>query len=412
MALEKIFGFRRMLPWSAFLLFGTALQAFAMDRVAGANATLDIEPGARSAALGSATMAVDGDYLGLVTNPYQLSGIRYGWASFSHTAYYEDTQYDFASAALPLGEGQGLGISFARFGADDIPYIREGEPIPEGSDYKTLSYADWMFSVAFGRRIMDRLDIGVGFHGLYREMDQTGWGFRGDAGLRYRLVDKLFVSGLLKGWTSSAVTWESGETEYSSPEFYLAASYSLPVSYLYGSLGLYWQSAGFLHHEARSLDFDTDEDSGGRLWDDPVDWLSGGRGGVEFTFDFGLSLRAGLSSFSTFRSVTAGAGLVIAKFLRVDYAFESHPVLSPVHRVSISISPYLFSHPEKPVPVGPSSYPLTQPQESSLREEPVKKVEQSAPESKASEKESPGETRPAPEEVMETQPAGGVYWEE
>ena len=385
MALEKIFGFRRMLPWSAFLLFGTALQAFAMDRVAGANATLDIEPGARSAALGSATMAVDGDYLGLVTNPYQLSGIRYGWASFSHTAYYEDTQYDFASAALPLGEGQGLGISFARFGADDIPYIREGEPIPEGSDYKTLSYADWMFSVAFGRRIMDRLDIGVGFHGLYREMDQTGW------------------SGLLKGWTSSAVTWESGETEYSSPEFYLAASYSLPVSYLYGSLGLYWQSAGFLHHEARSLDFDTDEDSGGRLWDDPVDWLSGGRGGVEFTFDFGLSLRAGLSSFSTFRSVTAGAGLVIAKFLRVDYAFESHPVLSPVHRVSISISPYLFSHPEKPVPVGPSSYPLTQPQESSLREEPVKKVEQSAPEARL---------RRRNRLVMETQPAGGVYWEE
>ena len=251
-------------------MFGMALQVFAMDRVAGANATLDIEPGAHSAALGSATMAVDGDYLGLVSNPYQLSSIRYGWASFSHTAYFEDTQYDFASAALPLGEGQGLGISFARFGADDIPYIREGEPIPEGSDYNTLSYADWMFSVTFGRRILPRLDIGVGFHGLYREMDQTGWGFRGDAGLRYRLVDNLYVSGLLKGWTSSATTWESGEVEYSSPEFYLAANYSLPVSYLYGTLGLYWQSAGLFHHEARSLDFDTDEDSGGRLWDDPV----------------------------------------------------------------------------------------------------------------------------------------------
>jgi hypothetical protein len=115
-------------------------HSFAADRVAGANATLDIEPGARSAALGSATMAVDGDYLGLVSNPYQLSSIRYGWANFSHTAYFEDTQYDFASAAVPLGEGQGLGISFARFGADDIPYIREGEPIPEGSDYNTLSY--------------------------------------------------------------------------------------------------------------------------------------------------------------------------------------------------------------------------------------------------------------------------------
>ena len=196
MALKNFGGFCLLRPWCVLLLLGMWLQAFAMDRVAGANATLDVEPGARSAALGSATMAVDGDYLGLVSNPYQLSGIRYGWANFSHTAYFEDTQYDFASAAVPLGEGQGLGISFARFGADDIPYIREGEPVPEGSDYNTLSYADWMFSVTFGRRVMDRLDIGVGFHGLYREMDQTGWGFRGDAGIRYRLVDKLAECGM------------------------------------------------------------------------------------------------------------------------------------------------------------------------------------------------------------------------
>ena len=422
MALKIFCGFCRLGPWYAVLMLVAAIQAFAMDRVSGANATLDVEPGARSAALGSAIMAVDGDYLGLVSNPYQLSNIRYGWASFSHTAYFEDTQYDFASAAVPLGEGQGLGISFARFGADDIPYIREGEPIPEGSDYNTLSYADWMFSITFGRRILPRLDIGVGFHGLYREMDQTGWGFRGDAGVRYRLVDKLFVSGLLKGWTSSATTWESGEVEYSSPEFYLAANYSLLVSYLYGTLGLYWQSAGLFHHEARSLDFDTDEDSGGRLWDDPVDWLSGGRGGVEFTFDFGLSLRAGLSSFTTFQSVTAGAGLVIMKFLRVDYAFESHPVLSPVHRVSISISPYLFSHPEKSAPI---EHRVDLAREAEVQDVSAEVEEKSTPdpetvapedadlgENPVQPAEGAEESKESSDEVLYKAPAGGVYWEE
>ena len=323
-------------------------SAWAADRVVGANATLDIEPGARSAALGSATMAVDGDYLGLMLNPYQLANVNYAWASFSHTEYYEDTKYDFASAVVPLGEGQGLGISFSRFGADDIPYIKEGEPLPEGSNYNTLSIADWVFSLTFGRRITDRLELGIGFHGLYREMDQTGWGFRGDAGLRYRLVDELFVSTLLKGWTSSAASWESGEFEYSSPELYLAASYGLPIPYLYGKLNLYWQGAELLHREARDMDYETDESRGKRVWENPLDWLSGGRGGIEFAFDFGLSLRAGLSSFTTFQSVTAGAGLTIAKFVKVDYAFESHPVLSPVHRVSVSISPYLFSHSPRP----------------------------------------------------------------
>jgi hypothetical protein len=329
---------------TCFLACALVSTSFAADRVVGANATLDIEPGARSAALGSATLAVEGDYLGLGTNAYQLSQAKYMWASFSHTAYYEDTKYDYASMVIPLPGHQGLGVSFSRFGADDIPYIREGDPLPEGTDYNTLSIADWVFSVAWGRRIIDRLDLGLAFHVLYRDMDQSGWGFRGDASARYQIKDDFYVSGLLKGWTSSAASWESGEFEYSAPEFYLALSYGLPVRYLYGKFNFYWQSAGLFHHESRNLDFEEDTKSGERIREDPLDWLSGGRGGVEFSFDFGLKLRVGLSSFTTFKSVTAGAGLTIAKFLVVDYAFESHPVFSPVHRVSVNFSPYLFGH--------------------------------------------------------------------
>ena len=378
-----------------------ASGSFAADRVAGANATLDIEPGARSAALGSATMAVDGDYLGLVSNPYQLANVNYAWASFSHTEYYEDSKYDFASAVIPLGEGQGLGLSFSRFGADDIPYIKEGEPLPEGSNYNTLSIADWVFSLTFGRRLTDRLELGLGFHGLYREMDQTGWGFRGDAGLRYRLVDQLFVSTFLKGWTSSAATWESGEFEYTSPELYLAASYGLPVPYLYGKLNVYWQGAGLLHREARDMELETDEDRGERIWEDPLDWLSGGRGGIEFAFDFGLSLRAGLSSFTTFQSVTAGAGLTIAKFVKIDYAFESHPVLSPVHRVSVSISPYLFSHSPKsgtPAASAPVKVLTEEPEETDAYEEMERVPEEQPTEtsSTSAEASSPEETSSEP----------------
>ena len=331
-------------PRIFFLACALVSSVNAADRVVGANATLDIEPGARSAALGSTTLAVEGDYLGLGSNAYQLSQAKYMWASFSHTAYYEDTKYDYASMVIPLSKNQGIGVAFSRFGADGIPYIKDGEPLPEGSNYNTLSIADWVFSVAWGRRIIDRLDLGLAFHVLYRDMDQSGWGFRGDASARYQIKDDFYVAGLLKGWTSSAASWESGEFEYSSPEFYLALSYGLPVAYLYGKFNFYWQSAGLFHHDYRDLDFDEDTHGGERIWEDPLDWLSGGRGGVEFAFDFGLKLRVGLSSFTTFKSVTAGAGLTIMNFLVVDYAFESHPVFSPVHRVSISFSPYLFGH--------------------------------------------------------------------
>ena len=174
------------------------------------------------------------------------------------------------------------------------------------------------------------------------------------------------------------------------------------------------------------MDFDTDEDSGGRLWEDPADWLSGGRGGVEFTFDFGLSLRAGLSSFTTWESVTAGAGLVVAKFLRIDYAFESHPVLSPVHRVSVSISPYLFSHSERDVPLqsqtaSTSAPPLLlqeEPENSSMAADEANR-ETAPAESSATVDEESAAPAASDEEVLEPagntpepEPAGGVFWEE
>ena len=396
----------------------------AMERVAGANATLDIEPGARSAALGSATMAIDGDYLGLMSNPYQLSGVRYTWASFSHTAYYEDTKYDYASVVTPLSEGQALGISFSRFGADDIPWVKEGEPLPEGSNYKTLSIADWVLGILWGRNITERLSVGAAFNVLYRDMDQTGWGFRGDAGLRYRTIDQLYLAAFLKGWTSSAVKWESGTTEYSAPELYVAASYFLDIPYLYGALGLYWQGAGLLHAEARDLEFETDEDRGEPVWKDPLDWLSGGRGGVEFLFDFGLSIRLGLASFTTLGSVTAGAGLVVAKFFKIDYAFESHPELSAVHRVSVSVSPYLFSHNDE------KARPRLSPAEAARRplqendsddeapiEEPAAQDDGAAPQpqespAKSDEGADAAKTDESPEEAQPLAPSGGTYWEE
>ena len=340
------------------------------------------------------------------------------WASFSHTAYYEDTQYDFASVTIPLGLDQGLGISFARFGADDIPYIREGDALPEGSDYETLSIADWMLSATWGKRIFDRFELGVGFHLLYRDMDQSGFGFRGDAGLRYRIMDDFYVAGLLKGWTSSATVWGSGEFEYAAPDLYLAASYGLDVRYLYGKFGFYWQSAGVFRHEPRDLGYETDESRGKPLWKSPLDWLSGGHAGIEFNFDFGLSLRAGLSSFTTFESFTAGAGLVIAKFLRVDYAFESHPVLSPVHRVSVSISPYLFGHAPKPEPARPAAAPtslLGEENENLEESKPAGEAEQapqeSAPASPVVE-ESSSEVLESSDEVLEPRPSGGIQWEE
>lgn len=395
------------------------------ERVTGANATLDIIPSARAAAVGGAGLPILGDPTSLIENAWQLAHERYMSGSFSHVSYFEGTTYDLASMALPLGGAHGVGFSFARFGANDIPWIREGDPIPEGNDYKTIHMADWLFSIAYGRTLFKNLDFGVSLHGLFREMDQTGFGFRGDANLRYAFPGEFSLAMLLKGWTSSAVRWESGTFEYEAPELYLGASWGKPVRYFYGKFLAYWQSAGIFHREARALDWDGSS-RGDRLIDSPFEWLQGSRGGVEFSFDFGLSLRAGLSSFTTWESFTAGAGITISKFLKVDYAFESHPVLSSVHRVSISISPKLFMaspstledfssiegeenfSSESEFSENSLSENVSENLSENLSENPNQSIENSLQESSPEKKASPKESD---EEILE-EPSGGFSWEE
>ncbi len=378
----------RRLPVLSWAL--AASPALAADRVVGANATLDINAGARSAALGGVSVSVDRDLLSLTSNPEQLAKAKNSWVAFSHVAYYEETQYDYGAVQFPLGDLGGLGIVFSRFGSNDIPLIAEGDPIPEGENYRTFSIADYVVTLAWGRSFLDgRLDVGMGFHGLYRELDQSGWGFRGDAGARFHAFEWLTVSSLLKGWTSSAVTWEEGTVEYSSPEWYLGLGVSCPVSYFYGTVSAYWQSAGILHRENRDEDWDGDV-RGGRFWEHPVDWLGGGRAGVEFSFDFGLSVRVGLASLSELESWTAGAGFALSNWLRVDYAFESHPTLSAVHRVSLEISPGLFLFPEKKQNLPPAEKARDEALKSSMSE---MEPEISEPE-------------------VEEESSGGTYWEE
>lgn len=115
-----------------------ASEALAAERVVGANATLDINAGARSAALGGASISLDSDLLSLTSNPEQLAMARNSWVAFSHVAYYEGTQYDYGAVQFPLGDLGGLGIVFSRFGSNDIPRIAEGDPIPEGENYSTF----------------------------------------------------------------------------------------------------------------------------------------------------------------------------------------------------------------------------------------------------------------------------------
>jgi len=161
--------------------------------------------------------------------------------------------------------------------------------------------------------------LALSLHLLKRELDQSGWGFRSDVAAGYEFSKKLMLAGFIKGWTSSAVKWESS-FEYSSPELYAAFRFREPFPYLYGKLNVYWQSAGILDSES------------------PIDWFLASNAGLEFETDYSFSLRAGLVEINDLNSLTLGAGINPISWLLADYAFQMHSDLSSVHRISITVS--------------------------------------------------------------------------
>lgn len=312
----------------ALILISLAFAFANAERVVGANNSLETAQGAKSAAVGLAALPVLNDLPSLVQNPLQLSKVERLALAFTHVAYFEETTYNGVVMALPLRDAGTLGFAVSRFGAGDIPYIKEGDPLPEGDNYNTLSISDWIFTSAWGKSF-GNWSLALSLHLLKRELDQSGWGFRSDAAAGYEFSKRFMLAGIVKGWTSSAVKWEEGYFEYSSPEAHIALRYSEPFPYFYGKLNVYWQSAGILHSQS-------EEDT--RAWQNPVNWFLASNAGLEFETNFSVSLRAGLVEVRDRSSLTLGAGLTPASWLSADYAFQMHNELSSVHRVSITVN--------------------------------------------------------------------------
>jgi hypothetical protein len=310
-----------------FVFFASFASANA-ERVVGANNSLDIPQGARSAAVGTAALPVQSDLPSLAQNPLQLSWLEKLSLAFTHVSYFEETSYNGVVMALPLKDAGALGFAVSRFGASDIPHIKENEPLPDGDSYNTLNISDWLFTSAWGKSF-GKWNLAFALHLLKRELDQSGWGFRSDIAAGYEFSKKFMLAGMAKGWTSSAVKWESGYFEYSSPEAYAAFKFREPFPYFYGNLNLYWQSAGILHSESEKET---------RALKNPKNWFLASSGGLEFETNFSLALRAGLVKISDANSLSLGVGIKPLSKLSADYAFQMHSELSNVHRISITVS--------------------------------------------------------------------------
>lgn len=146
---------------------------------------LKIGAGARAIGMGDAYTALADDIYAVYWNPAGLAKMNHSSeVSFNHAEWLADMTYDFAAAALNMGEFGVLSASFTSFGVPEDK-VRTFEN-PEG-DGRTWDAASIAVGIGYAKNLTDRFSIG--FQAKYireRIWNSAANGFALDVGTLYR----------------------------------------------------------------------------------------------------------------------------------------------------------------------------------------------------------------------------------
>lgn len=295
--------------------------------------------GARSLALGGASVALAGDVTAGYWNPAGLSRLSYPQLGLMHDERFAGlVNYDYGAAAMPVGAGSTIGLGVIRLGVDNIPDTRNagvdaaGNPLPPdrweefaGIDPSRIVWynsADWAFYFSWARKASDAFSYGANIKVIRRDhggASATGIGF--DVGALWR-IDRLSLGANLQDATSTLVAWSTGTNEFIVPTLKLGGAYDVAVDAA-GSRVTPVADAD-LRFEGRG--------SAANLDAGPVS--ADFHAGLEFSFRGIAAVRAGYTDIG---SLSFGAGVKLPK-IDLDYSFskfDADDQLGNTHRISI-----------------------------------------------------------------------------
>lgn len=151
---------------------------------------LEIGVGARALSLAGAYTSLAEGVTALYWNPAGIAEIESATAGFSLANLYEglDITHSFVGGALPMGSAGAIGITLTQFSSGDIE--RTTEAFPEGNDPSvgaTYSYVGTAAGLYYGRRLTDRLGLGIGVKFVTEGIDNAKANYVGiDLGTKFR----------------------------------------------------------------------------------------------------------------------------------------------------------------------------------------------------------------------------------
>jgi opacity protein-like surface antigen len=145
---------------------------------------LKIGAGARAIGMGGAYSALGGDIYSVYWNPAGLASIKTNTEiAFNHAEWLADISYDFAAAALNMGEFGVLSASFTsmRVPEDDVRTFEA----PEG-DGRTWDASSLAITVGYSKKLTDRFSFGAQVKFIRESIwNSSATGFALDIGTQY-----------------------------------------------------------------------------------------------------------------------------------------------------------------------------------------------------------------------------------
>lgn len=179
------------------------------------NEFLSVGVGARALSMANANVASVSDVTAGYWNPaglnFQKSNIQVG---FMHAEYFAGiAKYDFIGASKRIDSNSVAGISFIRFGVDNIPNTTELIDANGNVDYsriKTFNAVDAAVLLSYARNIVKvkGLKFGANAKIVRRKLGEFGgaWGFGLDAGAMYD-IKKWRLAAMARDITGTFNAW-------------------------------------------------------------------------------------------------------------------------------------------------------------------------------------------------------------
>ena len=275
--------------------------------------------GARALGMGSAYVALSLDATAVYWNPAglaQVSPVRE--IHLQHAEQFGGSvNHDVFAARVPIFKG-GMGVGIVRAGVDAIALTSLEDPNrPIGPDNRPvitdeIGTTDYVFRIAYGRRITDKLRLGAGVKLIRRDLGVgIGTGIGMDFGALYLPISTFRIGATLRDLTKTRIAFPDGITDRVSPSLLIGTAFqrAVPGGEITISVSTRINDQKPTRENARSIQL-----------------------GIEYRLQQRVAFRLGRRD----GHFTAGTGLQLSRF-GLDLAFLEHDQLDNTYRISATL---------------------------------------------------------------------------